>query len=51
VKGIPRPISIREISSLHMKRCFRKGSQMYATHVEELEKKKRPSLEDFSILQ
>jgi hypothetical protein len=25
VKGVPRPISIREISSLQLKRCFRKG--------------------------
>jgi hypothetical protein len=27
VKGVPRPISIREISSLQLKRCFRKGFQ------------------------
>ena len=25
VKGVPRPISIREISALQLKRCFRKG--------------------------
>ena len=25
VKGVPRPISIREISTLQLKRCFRKG--------------------------
>jgi hypothetical protein len=30
VKGIPRPISISEISSLQLKRCFRKGCQLYA---------------------
>jgi hypothetical protein len=34
-KGVPRPISIREISALQLKRCFRKGFQLYATHVEE----------------
>jgi hypothetical protein len=50
VKGIPRPISIREISTLQLKRCFRKGCQFYATHVEDLENTKGPSLEDFSIL-
>jgi hypothetical protein len=51
VKGIPRPISIRDISALKMKKCFRKVCQLYATHVEELEKTKGPSLEDFSVLQ
>ena len=51
MKGIPRPISIREISSLQLKICFRKGCQLYVAHVEELEKTKGPSLEDFSVLQ
>jgi hypothetical protein len=51
VKGIPRPISIREISALQLKRCFRKGCQLYAAHVEEPEKTKGPSLEYFSVLQ
>ena len=45
VKGVPRPISIREISALQLKRCFRKGCQLYAAHVEELENTKGPSLE------
>jgi hypothetical protein len=51
VKGIPRPISIRDISALQLKRCFRKGYQLHETHVEEPEKKKGPSLEYFSVLQ
>jgi hypothetical protein len=51
VKGIPRPISIREISSLQLKRCFRKGCQLFAAHVEEPTKGKSPSLEYFSVLQ
>jgi hypothetical protein len=50
VKGVPRPISIRDIPSLQLKRCFRKGCQLYAAHVEEPEKTKRPSLEYFSVL-
>jgi hypothetical protein len=45
VKGIPIPISIREISALQLKRCFRKGFQLYATHVNDLENTKGPSLE------
>ena len=50
VKGVPRPISIRDILTLHLKRCFRKGFQLYATHVEEKNNTKGPSLEDFSVL-
>jgi hypothetical protein len=51
VKGVPRPISIREISSLQLKICFRKGCQLYAAHVEKPNNTKGPSLEDVSILQ
>jgi hypothetical protein len=51
VKGVPRPISIREISSLQLKQCFRKGCQMYAAHVEEPNNTKDPSLKYFSVLQ
>jgi hypothetical protein len=51
VKGIPRPISIRDISVLLLKRCFRKGCQLYVAHVEELDKTQGSSLEVFSILQ
>ena len=47
VKGIPNPISIREFSSLQLKRCFKKGWQLYATYVQEPEKCKGPSLEYF----
>jgi hypothetical protein len=37
VKGVPRPISVRDISALQLKRCFRKGCQLYVSHVEEPE--------------
>jgi hypothetical protein len=50
VKGVPRPISIRDISALHLKICFRKGCQLYAAHVEEMKNTKEPSLEDLSVL-
>jgi hypothetical protein len=51
VKGVPRPISISDISSLQLKRCFRKGFQLYVARAEEPENKKGPSLEYFSVLQ
>jgi hypothetical protein len=50
VKRVPRPISIREISSLQIKICFRKGCQLHLAHVEELDKCTSPSLEDFPML-
>jgi hypothetical protein len=50
VKGIPRSISIREISALQLKKCFKEGCQLYAAHVEELEKTKGPSPKDFPVL-
>jgi hypothetical protein len=33
VQGIPRPIVVQKISALKKKRCFRKGCQIYASHV------------------
>jgi hypothetical protein len=50
VQGIPRPISIREISTLHLKISFRKGFQIYIGHVEETTKDKESSLEDYPVL-
>jgi hypothetical protein len=50
VKGVPRPISIREISALQLKRCFRKGCKLYVAHVEEPYNTKGPILEYFSVL-
>jgi hypothetical protein len=50
VEGLPGPTSIREISSLQLKICFRKGCQLYATHVEEPVYTKGPSLEYFLVL-
>jgi hypothetical protein len=51
MEGIPSPIFIREISSLDMRRFFRKGCQLHETHVEELVNCTSPSLEEFTVLQ
>jgi hypothetical protein len=51
VKRILRPIYIRDISSLQLKRCLRKGCQLYVAHVEEPKYTKWPSLEDYFVLQ
>jgi hypothetical protein len=51
VKGILRPISIKDISALQMKRCFRKHCQLYVAHVEEPKNRKGTRIEEFSVLQ
>ena len=39
LKGKPKAISVRQISTLQLKRTARKGYQVYAVHVEETEQK------------
>jgi hypothetical protein len=50
IQGIPRPISIKDISTLQLKICFRKACQIYAGHMEELARDKEPILEDYLLL-
>jgi hypothetical protein len=51
VKGVPRPISIRDVLALQLKICFRKGCQLHTAHVEEPFDTKGPSLKYFSVIQ
>ena len=51
VRGIPKVISIRHISAMHLKKFYRKGCRVYATHVLEEVENETPSLEDFHVLQ
>ena len=51
IKGIPRTISMRQITALQLKKCLRKGCQLYAIHVEESKEGKEPELQDHPILQ
>jgi hypothetical protein len=51
VQGIPRAVTIREISALQLKKCYRKGCQTFATHMEETPKDKVPNLEDHVVLE
>jgi hypothetical protein len=50
IKGILIPIYIREIVALQMKRCFRKGFQLYATHMEEPKNVQRAKPQTFSSI-
>ena len=42
VRGIPKVISVRKISAMWLKKLFRKGCQLYATHVLEATKNETP---------
>jgi hypothetical protein len=50
-QGIPKPVSVRQVSTMQLKKCIRNGSQVYAIQVTNLlEKEDKPKLEDFVIL-
>ena len=35
IQGIPRVVVVREISAMQLKKCYRKGCQLFAARVEE----------------
>ena len=51
VKGIPKVISVRNISAMQLKKLCRRGFQLYAAHVLEAAEKETPRLEEFHVLQ
>jgi hypothetical protein len=51
VQGISREVTIREFSALQLKKCYKKGCQIFAAHMEETPRDKVPNLEDYEVLQ
>ena len=51
VRGIPKVISLRQISAMQLKKFCRKGCQLYASHIEEAAGNETPRLEDLHVLQ
>ena len=51
VRGIPKVISMRQISAMQLKKFCRKGFQLYTTHIVEAVKNETIRLEDFHVLQ
>jgi hypothetical protein len=51
VKGVRKEVTIREISALQLKKCYRKGCQIFAAHMEETSKYKVSNLEDYAVLE
>jgi hypothetical protein len=50
VQGIPRVLTITEISALQLKKSYKKGCQVFPAHMEEEIMDKMPSLEDCIVL-
>jgi hypothetical protein len=50
VQGIPRVVTVREISAMQLKKCYRKGCQLFAAQVGETPKDKVPSIGDHAVL-
>jgi hypothetical protein len=50
VQGIPRPITIRDVSSLQLKKNYMKGCQVFIGNMEEAPKDRVPSVEDYATL-
>ena len=50
VQGIPRVVSIREISAMQLKKCYRKGYQLFAAHVEEASRDEVSNIGDHAVL-
>jgi hypothetical protein len=50
VQGIPRAVAIIEVSTLQLKKRFRKGCQIFLVHMEEAPKDKVTRIEDYVVL-
>jgi hypothetical protein len=50
VQGIPRAVAVREISAMQLKKCYRKGCQLFAAWVEEVFQDVVSNLEDHRVL-
>jgi hypothetical protein len=52
MQGISKPVSIRKISTLQLKKCISKGCKIYVIQVTNLlNKERKPRLEYFVVLQ
>ena len=50
VKGIPKVISMRQVSTMQLKKFCRKGFQLYVAHILEAIENETPRLEVFHVL-
>ena len=51
VQGIPKKVSVRQISSLQAKKCVRKGCKLFAMNIWDVESDREQRIEDFPVLE
>ena len=50
VQGIPRTVTVREISAMQLEKCYRKGCQLFAARVEEASRDEVSNIGDHEVL-
>jgi hypothetical protein len=50
VQGIPRAVAVKEISAMQLKKCYRKGCQLFAARVEEASRDAVSNIGDHEVL-
>jgi hypothetical protein len=50
VQGIPRAVTVREISAMQLKKFYRKGYHLFVVQMEESPKDKLSNIEDHVVL-
>ena len=50
MKGIPKEISVWQVSATQLKKFCRKGFQLYAAHILETSRDETPRMEDYQVL-
>ena len=51
VQGIPKKVSIRQISSLQGNKCIRKCFKMFAVNIQGMESDREQRIEEFLVLE
>ena len=51
VQGIPKKVSVRQISTLQVKKCVRKGYKLFLVNIRDIESDREQCIEDFLILE
>jgi hypothetical protein len=50
VQGIPRAVAVREISTMQLKKCYKKGCQLFAARIEETSRDEVSRIGDHEVL-
>ena len=51
VQGIPKKVSVRQISTLQEKKCVRKGCNLFAVDIQDVDSNREQRIEYFPVLE